>query len=67
MHYVALLAHLGCSAMAPDIARGVGGDEIHFQSGVQVIGPAAEPREVMRTWSAASPTTARYANGCGGS
>ena len=46
--YVALLAHLGCSAVAPDIARWVGGDEIHFQSDVQVIGPAAEPREVMQ-------------------
>jgi hypothetical protein len=48
VYYVALLAHLGCSAAAPDVARWVGGDEIHFQRNVQVIGPAAERAEVLQ-------------------
>jgi HD-GYP domain-containing protein (c-di-GMP phosphodiesterase class II) len=45
VYYVALLAHVGCTAAAPYFARWVGGDEIHFQSGVQVLGPASEPAE----------------------
>jgi HD-GYP domain-containing protein (c-di-GMP phosphodiesterase class II) len=48
VYYVALLAHVGCTAAAPDFASWVGGDEIHFQSGVQVLGPASEPSEDMR-------------------
>jgi HD-GYP domain-containing protein (c-di-GMP phosphodiesterase class II) len=47
-YYVALLAHLGCTAAAPYLAEWVGGDEIHFQSGVQALGPAAEPAEDVR-------------------
>ena len=47
VYYVALLAHVGCTAAAPYLASWVGGDEIHFQSGAQVLGPAAEPGEVM--------------------
>jgi HD-GYP domain-containing protein (c-di-GMP phosphodiesterase class II) len=46
--YVALLAHIGCTAAAPYFADWVGGDEIHFQSGVQVLGPASEPAEDIR-------------------
>jgi HD-GYP domain-containing protein (c-di-GMP phosphodiesterase class II) len=45
VYYVALLAHVGCTAAAPYFASWVGGDEIHFQSGVQVLGPASEPSE----------------------
>jgi HD-GYP domain-containing protein (c-di-GMP phosphodiesterase class II) len=45
VYYVALLAHIGCTAAAPYFATWVGGDEIHFQSGVQVLGPASEPAE----------------------
>jgi HD domain len=48
VYYVALLAHIGCTAAAPYFASWVGGDEIHFQSGVQVLGPASEPAEDMR-------------------
>ena len=48
VYYVALLAHVGCTAAAPYFASWVGGDEIHFQSGVQVLGPASEPSEDMR-------------------
>jgi hypothetical protein len=48
VYYVALLAHLGCSAVAPYLAAWAGGDEIHFQSGAPVLGPAAQPSEVMR-------------------
>ena len=48
VYYVALLVHLGCTAAAPDFAGWVGGDEIHFQSGVQVLGPASEPGEDLR-------------------
>ena len=48
VYYVALLVHLGCTAAAPDFADWVGGDEIHFQSGVQVLGPASEPGEDLR-------------------
>ena len=43
--YVALLMHVGCTAAAPYFASWVGGDEIHFQRGAQVLGPAAEPSE----------------------
>ena len=48
VYYVALLAHIGCTAAAPYFACWVGGDEIHFQSGVQVLGPASEPAEDIR-------------------
>ena len=48
VYYVALLAHVGCTAAAPYFAGWVGGDEIHFQSGVQALGPAAETGEEMR-------------------
>jgi HD-GYP domain-containing protein (c-di-GMP phosphodiesterase class II) len=48
VYYVALLAHVGCTAGAPYFASWVGGDEIHFQSGAQVAGPASEPSEDMR-------------------
>jgi HD-GYP domain-containing protein (c-di-GMP phosphodiesterase class II) len=47
VYYVALLAHVGCTAAAPYLASWVGGDEIHFQRGAQVLGPAAEPGEVL--------------------
>ncbi len=48
VYYVALLAHVGCTAAAPYFASWVGGDEIHFQSGAQVLGPASEPDEDIR-------------------
>jgi HD-GYP domain-containing protein (c-di-GMP phosphodiesterase class II) len=48
VYYVALLAHVGCTAAAPYFAGWVGGDEIHFQSGVQVLGPASDPAEDIR-------------------
>jgi HD-GYP domain-containing protein (c-di-GMP phosphodiesterase class II) len=48
VYYVALLAHIGCTAAAPYFASWVGGDEIHFQTGVQALGPASEPAEDMR-------------------
>jgi HD-GYP domain-containing protein (c-di-GMP phosphodiesterase class II) len=48
VYYVALLVHVGCTAAAPYFARWVGGDEIRFQSGVQVLGPASEPTEDIR-------------------
>jgi HD-GYP domain-containing protein (c-di-GMP phosphodiesterase class II) len=48
VYYVALLVHVGCTAAAPYFASWVGGDEIHFQSGVQVLGPASEPAEDIR-------------------
>jgi HD-GYP domain-containing protein (c-di-GMP phosphodiesterase class II) len=48
VYYVALLAHLGCTAAAPYFASWVGGDEIHFQSGAQALGPASEPSEDLR-------------------
>ena len=48
VYYVALVAHIGCTAAAADFASWVGGDEIHFQSGVQVLGPASEPAEDIR-------------------
>jgi HD-GYP domain-containing protein (c-di-GMP phosphodiesterase class II) len=48
VYYVALLAHVGCTAAAPDFASWVGGDEIHFQSGVQVLGPASKSSEDVR-------------------
>jgi HD-GYP domain-containing protein (c-di-GMP phosphodiesterase class II) len=48
VYYVALLVHVGCTAAAPYFASWVGGDEIHFQSGVQVLGPASEPPEDLR-------------------
>lgn len=47
VYYVALLAHVGCTAAASHLARWAGGDEIHFQGGVQVLGPAAEPSEIV--------------------
>jgi HD-GYP domain-containing protein (c-di-GMP phosphodiesterase class II) len=45
VYYVALLAHVGCTAAAPYLASWVGGDEIRFQRGAQVLGPASEPAE----------------------
>jgi HD-GYP domain-containing protein (c-di-GMP phosphodiesterase class II) len=45
VYYVALLAHVGCTAAAPYLASWVGGDEIRFQRGAQVLGPASEPSE----------------------
>jgi HD-GYP domain-containing protein (c-di-GMP phosphodiesterase class II) len=48
VYYVALVVHVGCTAAAPYFASWVGGDEIHFQSGVQVLGPASEPSEDVR-------------------
>jgi HD-GYP domain-containing protein (c-di-GMP phosphodiesterase class II) len=48
VYYVALVAHVGCTAVAPDLANWVGGDEIHFQSGAQVLGPLSEPSEDLR-------------------
>ena len=48
VYYVALLVHVGCTAAAPYFASWVGGDEIRFQSGVQVLGPASEPSEDLR-------------------
>ncbi|HET9737543.1 MAG TPA: HD domain-containing phosphohydrolase [Solirubrobacteraceae bacterium] len=48
VYYIALLVHLGCTAAASDFAGWVGGDDIHFQSGVQVLGPASEPGEDLR-------------------
>jgi HD-GYP domain-containing protein (c-di-GMP phosphodiesterase class II) len=45
VYYVALLMHVGCTAAAPYFASWVGGDEIHFQRGAQVLGPASEPGE----------------------
>lgn len=45
VYYVALLAHVGCTAAAAHFASWVGGDEIHFQRGVQVLGPASEASE----------------------
>ena len=47
VYYVALLAHVGCTAAAPYLAGWGGGDEIRFQRGAQVLGPAAEPGEVL--------------------
>jgi HD-GYP domain-containing protein (c-di-GMP phosphodiesterase class II) len=48
VYYVALLVHVGCTAAAPYFASWVGGDEIHFQRGASVTGPASEPREDLR-------------------
>jgi HD-GYP domain-containing protein (c-di-GMP phosphodiesterase class II) len=48
VYYVALLVHVGCTAAAPDFASWVGGDEIHFLSGMGVLGPASEPVEQVR-------------------
>ena len=47
VYYLALLVHLGCTAAATDFASWVGGDEIHFHGGAQVLGPAAEPSETV--------------------
>jgi HD-GYP domain-containing protein (c-di-GMP phosphodiesterase class II) len=48
VYYVALLAHVGCTAAAPDFAAWVGGDDIAFQRGAAVTGPAAERGEDLR-------------------
>jgi HD-GYP domain-containing protein (c-di-GMP phosphodiesterase class II) len=48
VYYVALLVHVGCTAAAPYFARWVGGDEIRFQRGASLTGPASEPAEDMR-------------------
>ncbi|HSI79468.1 MAG TPA: HD domain-containing phosphohydrolase [Solirubrobacterales bacterium] len=48
VYYVALLAHVGCTGVASRLASWSGGDEIHFQSAVQVLGPMSEPSEDIR-------------------
>ncbi|HET8754650.1 MAG TPA: HD domain-containing phosphohydrolase [Solirubrobacteraceae bacterium] len=48
VYYVALLAHVGCTAAASHFAGWAGGDDIRFQSGAQALGPAAEPAEAIR-------------------
>jgi HD-GYP domain-containing protein (c-di-GMP phosphodiesterase class II) len=48
VYYLALLVHVGCTAAAPYFASWVGGDEIRFQSGVHVLGPASQPSEDVR-------------------
>ena len=48
VYYVALVAHIGCTAAARYLASWVGGDEIHFQSGAQLLGPMSEPAEDLR-------------------
>ena len=48
VYYVALLVHVGCTAAASDFASWVGGDEIHFLSGMEALGPASEPAENVR-------------------
>ena len=48
VYYVALLAHVGCTGAAPYFASWVGGDEIHFLRGAQVLGLAPEPSEELR-------------------
>ena len=48
VYYVGLLVHVGCTAAAPDFASWVGGDEIHFLRGANVLGPGAEPVESVR-------------------
>ena len=47
VYYLSLLVHLGCTAAATDFASWVGGDEIHFHRGAQVLGPASEPSETV--------------------
>jgi HD-GYP domain-containing protein (c-di-GMP phosphodiesterase class II) len=48
VYYVALLVHVGCTAIAPYAAGWVGGDEIHFQRGASATGPASQRREDMK-------------------
>jgi HD-GYP domain-containing protein (c-di-GMP phosphodiesterase class II) len=48
VYYVALLTHVGCTGSASDFASWVGGDEIHFLSGMQALGLAAGPPEEAR-------------------
>jgi HD-GYP domain-containing protein (c-di-GMP phosphodiesterase class II) len=48
VYYVALVEHVGCTGAAPIFASWVGGDEIRFQSGMQVLGPLSEPTEDLR-------------------
>ena len=48
VYYVALLAHLGCTAAAPYLASWAGGDEIYLQRGASLLGPASEPSEDLR-------------------
>ena len=48
-----------CTAGAPYFASWVGGDEIHFQRGAQVAGPASEPSEDMRYFRVGLRTTGR--------
>ena len=43
VYYVALLVHWAAPGLRRYFASWVGGDEIHFQRGVQVLGPASEP------------------------
>jgi len=48
VYYVALVAHIGCTAAARHLASWVGGDDIHFQSSAQLLGPMSEPAEDLR-------------------
>ena len=62
VYYVALLVHVGCTAAAPYFASWVGGDEIHFQSGVQVARPgfrACRGRALPRPSVGGRPAAAR--------
>ena len=63
VYYVALLQHVGCTGIAPLLARWAGGDDIHLQRGVQVLGPLSEPGEdlrfVLRRWADDRPLPER--------
>jgi HD-GYP domain-containing protein (c-di-GMP phosphodiesterase class II) len=48
VYYVALVAHVGCTGAAPDLARWVGGDDIHFQAGLLGLGFGSEPADDLR-------------------
>jgi HD domain len=48
VYYVALVAHIGCTAAAPHLADWVAGDEIRFQQAAEVLGPMSEPGEDLR-------------------
>ena len=39
---------MGCTGIAPLLAGWAGGDDIHLQRGVQVLGPLSEPGEDLR-------------------
>lgn len=48
VYYVALLQHIGCTAIASEVASWTGGDEIVFQARAGLLGPAAELTEALR-------------------